>query len=207
VPPPQPRPQFPDNAAVASSPFLDAIVAGVAWQNRFSQPINVGAQAGMYIEGRLRLAIRIAVPTGENTDQPGVSGLSSAGYQSRTAADPSFLYGASAGLVVYDTQSFALAPGIAFGRSNVADYGNLLGLSVPLDWVLPSGMRVGMEADLGRAFGGYYRFQCHDTTDLACTNGAEFHQDRPGGNALFIQFQLGFGFDHPAPLRVAPPPP
>jgi len=79
--PPLPKPRFPDDAAVATSPFLDAIVAGVSWQNRVTQPLNVGAEAGVYLGGRLRVVARAAVPASGQTDQPGIdSSFDSAGY-------------------------------------------------------------------------------------------------------------------------------
>jgi hypothetical protein len=198
--PPPPPPRFPEDAAVTSSPFLDAVVAGVSWQNRLSQALNVGGQAGVYLGGRLRLAVRFAVPAGQ-TDQPAIdSSFDSLGYQRRASDAPAFFYGASAGVVVYGSQDFALSPGIAFARTDVSDFGTMLAVSVPFDWVLASGMRIGLEAQLGQAVGGAYRYQCADFGGTSCASDPQTTRDRPAGTAFFLQFQLGFGFNHPAPL-------
>jgi hypothetical protein len=206
MPPPLPKPRFPDDAAVTTSPFLDAIVVGESWQNRVSQPLNVGAEAGAYLGGRLRLVARAAVPASDQTDQPGIdSSFDSAGYQRRASDTPVLFYGASAGVVVYNTQDFALAPGIAFARTDVSDFGTMVAASVPFDWVMASGLRIGLELELGQAFGGSYRYQCQDSTGSSCGGPPQITRDRPSGTAFLMQFQIGFGFNHPDPLPPSAP--
>jgi hypothetical protein len=200
-PPPLPKPRFPDDAAVTTSPFLDAIVVGESWQDRVSQPLNIGAEAGVYLGGRVRLVARAAVPASDQTDQPGSdSSFDSAGYQRRASDTPVLFYGASAGVVVYGTQDFALAPGIAFARTDVSDFGTMVAASVPFDWVMASGLRIGLELELGQAFGGSYRYQCQDTTGSSCGGPPQITHDRPSGTAFLMQFQIGYGFNHPNPL-------
>jgi len=201
LPPPLAKPRFPDDAAVTTSPFLDAVVGGVSWENRISQPLNVGAQAGVYLGGLVRLVARAAVPASDSTDQPGFdSSFDSSGYQRRTSDTPALLYGASAGVVVHSTPYFALAPGLAFARTDVSDFGTMVAASAPFDWVMPSGLRMGFEVQLGQAFGGRYRYACQDTSGSLCGGPPQITRDRPSGTAFFMQFQIGFGFNHPAPL-------
>ena len=189
LPPPAPQPRFPDDAAVTTSPFLDAVVGGVSWKDRISQPPNVGAEAGVYLGGRVRLAVRAAVPSSDRTDQPVLdSSFDSAGYQRPLPTRRRFFYGASAGVVVHSTPYFALAPGLAFARTDVSDFGTMIAASAPFDWVMPSGLRLGFEAELGQAFGGSYRYQCQDSTGSSCGGPPQITRDRPSGTAFLMQF-------------------
>jgi hypothetical protein len=198
-----PKPRFPEDAAVLTSPFIDAIVGGASWQDRISQPLNFGVQAGAYLGRRVRLVARAAFPSSGVDDQSGFdSSLEALDYERRPSNAPIVLYGASAGIVVYGTQYFALAPGVAFARTDVSDYGTMLAASVPFDWVMASGLRVGFEAELGEAFGGSLRYQCIDSTGVMCGGPANTTRDRATGTAIFMQFQLGFGFNHPDPLAA-----
>ena len=200
-PPPPPKPRYPADAAASSTPFLDLVLVGAPWENRFSQFLNVGVQGGAFLGGRLRLTARLALPT-ETLNDEYYDGSS---YPLRPvdSKSASFLYGASAGIVAVSTQSFVMSPGVAFGRSDVSDYGSMLALSMPFDWVMPTGMRVGLEADFGRAFGG--RFGSIDCPSGSCAGSSNLQiRDRPAGTAFWLQFNMGFGFNHPAPLPLAP---
>ena len=187
------KPRYPENSAVSSTPFIDALVLGASWENRFSEFLNVGAQVGVYVAGRVRLTLRATIPTDKLNDEYYSDAYDGASARSK---DASFLYGASAGLVVVSTQNFALSPGVAFARSDVADYGTMLGLSMPLEWVMPNGLRVGFEVDFGRAFAGH-------TSAYCSTCSVPQSRDRPAGTGFMMQFQLGYGFNHPAPLPPA----
>ena len=192
-----PKPRYPNNSAVLSTPFLDLLVAGVSWEHRFAQFLDVGAQAGLYLGERVRLTVRAAIPTDTLNDEYYA-------YPGRTPSpNASFLYGASAGIVAASTKGFLLSPGAAFMRSDVSDYGTMIALSMPLEWVLPSGLRVGFELNLGRAVGGKTDGAQY-CSNGACTQGARV--DRPAGTGFWMQFQLGYGFNHPAPLPPEPPP-
>ncbi|HEY1537652.1 MAG TPA: hypothetical protein VGF76_26715, partial [Polyangiaceae bacterium] len=60
---------------------------------------------------------------------------------------------------------------------------------------------------LGQAFGGRYRYQCQDTTGSSCGGPPQITRDRPSGTAFLVQFQIGFGFNHPDPLPPSAAPP
>jgi len=198
-PPPPPKPRFPDTSAVRSTPFLDVILASVALQDRFSQFLNIGVQGGVFLADRLRLSVRLAVPTDHTHDDYSGSDFLSA-YHQVDSKGYSLLYGATAGVVAASTQNFALSPGIAFARSDVSAYGSMLAVSLPFDWVMTSGTRLGLEFDVGRALGGRYDQVCAQSS---CSGGPTQTADRPAGTAFWLQFQLGFGFNHPAPLPPA----
>ncbi|HEY0463052.1 MAG TPA: hypothetical protein VGC79_02535 [Polyangiaceae bacterium] len=196
-PPPPPPLRYPDDAAVASTPFFDAIVVAADWQNRVSQSVNLGAQAGLYLAGRVRLTAKIAFPTEGTGDQQADFGSGS--------KPPSFFYAFSAGFAVLRTPTFVLSPGLLFARTDVSDYGTMLGLSLPLDWVTKSGLRLGLEGGIGRAFGGQRSITCSSAA-VDCNQRPKF-EDRDSGLALWLQFHIGFGFNHPGPLPPAAGPP
>lgn len=79
-------------------------------------------------------------------------------------------------------------------RANVSDYGSMLTLSMPFEWVTDDGTRFGFEVDIGRAFGGKITARCEFDP---CTPGDEQELDRPAAPAFFAAFQLGWGFNHP----------
>lgn len=164
------------------------------WQNRFSEAVNLGAQAGVYVAGRARLTAKIAFPTEGMGDQQVDFGGG--------AKAPSFFYAFSAGFAALRTPTFVLSPGLMFARTDVSDYGSMIGFSVPLDWVTKSGLRLGLEGGLGRAFGGRSAVNCTNPGATDC-NQLPRYQDRDPGVAGWLQFHLGFGFNHPGPL--APP--
>jgi hypothetical protein len=186
---PEYRPGYPEDAAVRSTPFADILVVSNAWQRRFSEGLSNGGQVGTYLAGRVRLAARLAFLTetvrDDQEDSPG-----------RSSKAPSFLYGASAGFVVFRSPHFALSPGLLFARTNVSDYGTMLGLSVPFEWVTNDGVRLGLEIAGGSVFGGSSAVSCSLNCDVAPVT----FEDRQSGGALWLQFQVGFGIHHPAPL-------
>ena len=197
LPPLPPPPRFAPDAAVSSTPFVDMTLVGVNWQNRVSEFLNIGAQAGVFVAGRLRLTARIAFPTEQTRDEYYSSGDF---FDGRVRSKSySLLYGATAGIAAVSSASFVMSPGLAFGRSDVSDYGSTVAFAMPFDWVLSSGLRIGVEVDFGRAFGGRYVAAC--ATGVPCTT-----VDRPSGTAFLLQFHMGFGFNHPAPLPLAQPP-
>ena len=116
------------------------------------------------------------------------------GYLGVAADEPSFVYGASVGAAPVVRRNFVFAPGLAFMRSDVADYGTFVGLSLPFDWVTDDGARFGFEIDVGRAFGGNVTGRCEYSP---CSIGSEQTLDRPSGPAFYGAFEFGWGFNHP----------
>ena len=104
------------------------------------------------------------------------------------------LYGATLGAVATSSENFVFAPGLVFVRSDVSDYGTMLGVSMPFEWVTSRGMRFGLELDLGRAFGGTVHNQTCVNDFTACTTT---DSDRNAGRAFALRFNMGFGFNRP----------
>src|SRR5688572_25452233 len=158
--------RYPSDSAVRTSPWFDLTVGSFVWDNRIDQFMNIGVQVGAYIAKRVRVAGRAYLPTedapdrydGFSDDPFGV--LDGDGFV-YVASDPArFLYGADIGIIAANTATFVLSPGLMFMRSDVSDYGTMIGLSLPFEWVTSTGLRVGFEFDVGRAFGGSIRREC-----------------------------------------------
>ncbi|HKO47535.1 MAG TPA: hypothetical protein VJV79_07425, partial [Polyangiaceae bacterium] len=194
-PPPPPRLRLPVDAAVRSTPFFDAIVVAADWQHRISDSVSLGAQAGVYVARRLRLTAKIAFPTESIGDQQADFGAG--------AKAPSFFYAGSIGFAAVRTPTFVMSPGVMLARTDVGDYGTMMGVALPFDWVTRSGLRLGLEGAFGRAFGGRRSTPCASSI---CNAQAAF-TDRETGFAGWLQFQIGFGLNHPGPVPPAAGPP
>ena len=89
--------------------------------------------------------------------------LLGAGYFPTESEPAAFLFGGSAGVVLASTANFVLAPGVVFLSNDQADdYGSFVGVGIPFDWVTDSGLRVGFEVTIGRAFGGSVLGTCQN---------------------------------------------
>lgn len=204
-----PKPVPPQDAAVQTSPFLDMLVAGVVLDRRFDHLFNIGLQGGAYLGGRVRLAARAIMFTSEPSDDLSYDygGFGSSeeiiapGFIVDPSDPPLFLFGASLGLVAVGSRNFVLAPGLTVSRTDESDYGTFLGLSLPFEWVTDSGGRFGFELGVGRGIGGTARGVCANyATAAQCAQGERRDFERPSGAGFYAQFQIGWGFNRPAPV-------
>ena len=98
--------------------------------------------------------------------------------------------------------AFVFSPGVTFLRTDVSEYGNMLGVAIPFEWTTSKGLRFGLEVGVGRAFGGSHECEC--TSGPNCVIGETKEVDRDDARALTLRFELGFGFNHPPPETSAP---
>lgn len=199
-PPPKPKPEYPEDAAALTTPFIDVLVAGVAADKRYDHFFTVGVQGGAYLGARFRVVARALLFTTEPQDDMAYEGSYGAddtlpnGYVGVESDRPVVLFGGAVGVAPVVRRNFVFAPGVAFHTTNVSDYGSMLTLSMPFEWVTDDGTRFGFEIDIGRAFGGKITARCDFDP---CTPGDEQELDRPAAPAFFAAFQLGWGFNHP----------
>jgi hypothetical protein len=185
-------------------------VTSVSWQNRVSQFLDVGLQAGVYVAGRVRLTANVLLPTSALTDnyQPSYAQsqfLNTGDYYARASSKAaSVFFGFGVGIVAVSTPNFVMSPGLVFSHTDVSDYGSSLAGAFPFEWVTASGLRLGFEFDAGRAFGGSSHVQCISASTggpaTDCASGTQLTLDRPTGTSIVLQFQVGFGFNHPDPV-------
>jgi hypothetical protein len=195
--PKPPRPEYPSDAAVRTTPWFDALVPAVLFNDRFDPAFDVGLQGGAYLGGLVRVAARIIAHTG--SERPGYEVSTYPGeYYEVPPEAPSFLYGASAGVIAVGGTRFVMSPGITFLRSDVSAYGTFIGFSMPFEWTLNNGMRIGFETGLGNMQGGTITEACEPP---GCTDGTERTKDRNANFSLYLHFQIGFGLGHPDPIR------
>lgn len=194
-----PAEQFPKDAAARASPYVDFLFAGYELRERFADPYSLGAQLGVYLFKRVRLAGRLVFPLHHLADKHSES--SAVNYQVKESDSPHVLYGASAGVVVVSTVNFVLSPGVLLVRSDNSDYGTVVGLSLPLEWVTRGHFRFGTEIGVGSALGGSRREECINVGVIPapCNPGDSRELDRSAGLALYAQFQVGWAFSYPNP--------
>jgi len=191
------------------------LLGGLNFNNRFESFFNIGLQLGGFVVGRVRILGRVVIFPADPDDQYRddndifVSGGGQNEFFPVDSEPPAVLYGGSAGLVLASTANFVLAPGAVFMRSDVNDYGNFLGVSLPFDWVTDRGLRVGFEVSVGRTFGGEYLARCQGgftggppAPSTICDPGEERLFDRDAAAGFYSHFQIGWGFNRPEPTRA-----
>jgi hypothetical protein len=192
---------------------MNLALGGTSWGERFASFFNVGLELGLFISGAVRVGVRGQIFPAQ-ADDTGRSNEERGGLQNEPSEPPTFLYGGSLGYALAKSPNFVLSPGVVFMRTDVAAYGNFLGLAVPFEWVQDSGFRIGFEVALGRTFDGDVRTRCVPPFDPTtggqaqdCVfegetreEGAVVDFDRPAGVGFYAHFEVGFGFNRPKPL-------
>jgi hypothetical protein len=167
--------------------------------DRFESSASLGGQVGMYLLKRIRLVARVTFPVTAASDTH--LAAAAINYETLKSDSPKVMYGASAGVALIGTKNFVLAPSLWFLRTNEGDYGTALGVSLPLEWVLSNGIRFGAEPAIAHAFGGSFRQRCVlvNVIPAPCTVDETRTLDRSSGMALYVQLQVGWGFNYPKP--------
>ncbi|MGC4095144.1 MAG: hypothetical protein QM756_45945 [Polyangiaceae bacterium] len=184
------QPTKPTGLATSGSPFFDASVGGVFMEQRFSDLFVLGLQGGVYAGDKVRIAVRLEMPSTDTGDRANNTRTSSSVFV-RDTASPRLLYGGSVGVTLINSNNFAFSPGAMLLRSDVSEYGTMIGASLPFEWVTSRGLRFGLEVDLGYGFGGKVNYQCF--TGTTCTAADLEPSDRPSGRALGLRFAIGYG--------------
>jgi hypothetical protein len=158
----------------------------------------------LFAVDRIRLGARLQAPIDEPRDDFGSDGrvLSNDGsFQPIDSEAPVVVYGGSVGVALIDLPGFVMSPGIYVLRSDVADYGTMLGFALPFEWVTRRGMRVGFDFGIVRSFGGEVQQQCTSFSPTGapatCDPGEVRAFDREGGNGFFANFLIGWAFSQP----------
>ncbi len=192
-------------AAAQTSPFLDLLIAGMAFDRRFDHLFNIGIQGGVFLGGRVRVAGRFILLTSEPDDDFSNSfddrDMLDAGFQADASDPAALVYGGSIGFAGISKRNFVFSPGVGVMRSDESAYGTILSLSLPFEWVTDDGARFGFQVDVGRGLGGTVRATCFDSfgTNPTCDPGEVREFDRPAGAAFYSHFEFGWGFSHPPP--------
>ena len=201
---------MPDRAAAKHSPFINAAAGGITISKHFDSSAYLGAEFGAFFDDRIRVSARALFPFGVAQGAP--ESLSNSEFRPIHSAKPALIYGGGAGIALYSGQSFLLSLQANYQRTDVGDFGHMLALALPFEWMTNTGLRVGFEAGVLRAFGGQVFGECgpspfvFDSTNsqenLTCDIGEVRAFDREPGNGLWVHFALGYPYDRPEPQLV-----
>jgi hypothetical protein len=187
---------LPEDFVLRSSPWVDFSLTSFWMEDRVGNFLNLGVQVGGYFFDRLRVSARMVTPLEDVTD--GYSNYSYYGSGELRRVDSrqmSVLYGASVGLLITSSKSFAFGPSLGLLHTDVNAYGSAVLLTLPFEWTTRKNLRVGFELSLGHAFSGSVRQQCRSSTSPVTDCGSS-DLDRPGGTAVLFQYYMGWSLGH-----------
>lgn len=126
--------------------FADLGGSVQSWgEPRRSTFLAVGVQAGLMFEPGLRLALRADVGPGDSDRRPPFY--------------PSLVYAAEFGPLFAPARGWVLTPSLRLAQTDDIRLGTNLGVALPLDVTLPSGLRLGLDLGVAANFGGS-RYTC-----------------------------------------------
>lgn len=194
---------LPPDAARRYSPFFNGMLGGLSVGRRFDSNAYFGAELGAFF-GPWRASLRAWFPFGVQ-QETGLT-MSNQEFRSIAATKPALIGGATLGVALYSGPGFVASFGVAFMRTDVPDFGNLLGVSLPLEWVTRGGVRIGTEPGFLGAFGGEVVAECNRFDPMPstreCDDGELRAFDRESGTGVWLHFLIGIPFDSPPPVPV-----
>jgi hypothetical protein len=174
------------------TPWVDLALTNFWMDERTDNFLNLGVQVGAYLVDRIRLSARLVAPLEEAGDSYNdYSGDFGSTYKRIDSRSVSVLYGLTFGLILSNSRTFVFAPGLVVWRTDVSDYGTTGALSMPFEWTTSRRLRIGFELALGHSFGGEVQRQCQVVSSSGGNCGID-SQDRPGGTAILLQYQMGW---------------
>ena len=200
------KPRYPDDAAVRTTPFFDVLASVVNWEKRLDHFLIIGLQGGAFV-GRARLAGFVGLFSSDTSDdyRQDSNFDFDDGFTPVDSDPAAVLFGGSLGYALASSRNFVLAPGLKLVATDESDYGAFVGVAAPFEWVPDSGIRIGFEIAVGRAFGGEYEGRCDASFGPApsCSAGEVRAFNREAAAGFYSHFQIGWGFDRPKPLPSA----
>ena len=183
------------------SPWVGLSGGGFMLGDRARVPFSLGPELGAYFFGRVRLAGRMLVPVAQTGDVCAGGDFvyaDAAGVYTCIASSRAHLaYGASAGVMLLDTEHWVLAPGLTFLNTNEADHGVMLGGSLPLDWITSTGLHFGLELGLGAAVSQTVYGSCRNHVIAPCVIGSVKRLPNLDTQSGFITFTVGWSLRQP----------
>jgi hypothetical protein len=166
---------------------------------RFSAPLNAGAEFGLFIAGRLRLGARALLPMADAYDnyegEDGSSTFMDGQFRALDSKPPTLIWAGSVGFAAVATEALAISPSLYVLGSDVADYGVVVGLGIPFEWVNQNGFRIGFDFAVVRGIGGEVFAECEPfVSPIPCESGEIRAFDRPGSSGFFSHFYIGWAF-------------
>ena len=183
-----------------TTPYFDATMGVVLAADRFtSSPVSPGVRLGAVVNQRALIVARATLLlTARDT-----GGASAVGFSTLEQTAPSALVAGGVGWVVSASPSLVIAPTLLVQRTDVAAYGTVASVDLPLVWTLKGGMRIGMDLGGGVGVGGELRARCAPAAISGqvsvCDVGEERLFERRAGAVVALGFVLGWGYGYPGP--------
>jgi hypothetical protein len=137
--------------------------------DRIGTTVIPGVQAGVLLANGLRFYGRLMPLLGHTSEKARKDSLCLASWErsdDRVTVEDSvqgdLLWGFSAGYQLGSAPGFSISPAATFLHLATSDVGQILGLSLAFQWIADSGLNVGFETLLGRAWGGHAILACYD---------------------------------------------
>lgn len=195
---------MPEDAAARHTPFINAATGGMSVGERFDSGIFLGAELGAFLNARFRVSLRVLFPFG--VSKVANQHLPNPEFNAIASEKPALLYGAGAGVALYSGRGFVLSAAGTIMRSDIADYGNMLGLALPFEWITRGAGRVGFEFGVLQAFGGRVLGECgprfsfgNPQANLQCDLGEVRAFERERAPGVWLNFILGIPYETPEP--------
>lgn len=170
--------------AVRASPFVQMLGGGFHLRERLSSAAAFGGEFGFFAWDRLRAGVRAIIPVADLNDEASDAAV---------AGDPSaWMWGVSVGAATSRQAGFVMSPSLQFMEISGRDYGHLIGILVPFEWLSRSGFRVGFDFSVLYGFGGTYR-----TKPCPTCNTPDPIVDRPNSAGFTVNLVLGHVFTMP----------
>lgn len=150
--------------------FVQLLSGAFHLRERVSSPIAFGGELGGFVHDRVRGSIRGLVPVSEASDQATDDNASV------------WLWGASLGVAAEKQSGFVLSPSLQYLGVIGGDYGHLLGIHLPFEWLGARGFRIGFDFAMLYGFGGTYE------TDSGRV------EERPNSTGVTVNFLVGHVF-------------
>jgi hypothetical protein len=164
---------------------------GFLLRERVSTPLAFGGELGAFAGRYARLSARALVPIAAPSDE--------VPEQNTRASRSVWLWGLAAGLVVSESATFTLSPGLQYLHVAGSNHGDALGVQVPFEWLFRSGLRLGFDFSVLYGFAGSRR-------ELVCPPGAdecmEDTRARPGAPGVALNLVLGQAFTSSPPSQA-----
>lgn len=167
--------------AVRASPFVQMLGGAFHFRERLSSAAAFGGEFGFFAWDRLRAGVRAIVPVADLNDEAS---------DNTGSDDPSaWMWGISVGAAATRQAGFVMSPSLQYLAMLGGDYGQMIGILVPFEWLSRKGFHVGFDFSVLYGFGGTYRTNtCPTCSELV---------DRPNSAGFAVNLVLGHVFAMP----------
>jgi hypothetical protein len=172
--------------------------------DRIGTTVVPGVQAGVLLQSGWRFAGRLVPLLGHSSERARKDVLCLADWERNDpsvtvedSAQGDLIWGLSAGYKLGSVPGFSVSPAATFLHLATSDVGQILGISLAFQWIAESGLNVGFESLMGRAWGGHARLSCNGgctpfTPSCTACGVAGDRVNRLATNVYYGHFSIGW---------------